>query len=230
MIKDSIARYEFIPGRRIALVMRGDIPMSRFVLLCVGGLFVFYGGWWYMSSLEIRQGQPPIWGGQYRAWFPGDLFLILFLAASVVYYQERGISVAGWVQIVAPIAGLAVGVMMFRFQISPEELADPWRMFAPTRLWHQLVIYTIGVYAAIRYAIPAVWSIATEGVGVSLGWVVMLGILGIVMYVACLVYDATHPLTQWNPDRPLHAPLAERYRTPAVVKTVMAAYHLLVGS
>jgi hypothetical protein len=105
----------------------------RVLYLWLAGIVIFYGGWLFVASFEARVALPPIWGGQYRAWFPGDLFLLVLLAVAVVYCTEH-VSVSGWTTLLGLVLGLIVGLAMFRYQITPRELADQWLMFSPTRI------------------------------------------------------------------------------------------------
>ena len=201
--------------------------MLRVLYLWLAGIVIFYGGWLFVASFEARVALPPIWGGQYRAWFPGDLFLLVLLAVAVVYCTEH-VSVSGWTTLLGLVLGLIVGLAMFRYQITPPELADQWLMFSPTRILHQVVIYTIGVFAFVRFVLPAAWSIVKNGIAPSAGCLVVVGVIGIVGYALCLAYDWTHPIEAWDMLHPIHAPLAEQYLTDFIKQSVATLYHLFL--
>ena len=198
--------------------------MLRVLYLWLAGIVIFYGGWLFVASFEARVALPPIWGGQYRAWFPGDLFLLVLLAVAVVYCTEH-VSVSGWTTLLGLVLGLIVGLAMFRYHLTPREFDDQWLMFFPFRVPQPAVIYTIGVFAFVRFILPAAWSIKS-GIAPSACWLVVIGIVGAIGYVACLVYDGTHPIEAWDMLHPIHAPLAEQYRSDFITKLVTTLYNL----
>ena len=129
--------------------------MLRYVLMYVAITTYIYGGMWATSKLEPRKHPWGLWRGQYRALFPGDLGLGLALVAGVALMWSTNDTTPWWWKLVSLILGIALGTALFLFQISPEEKVDG-RMYAPTRIWHQLFIWGLISAGALAYELPAI--------------------------------------------------------------------------
>lgn len=197
--------------------------------LCLAVIFtailyaVFYGGWLVLAGLEERPGPPPFWDGQFRSFIPGDLFLWAAMGTSIALYAENELSRYAWLLPVGGTLGLAVAAVLFWSQFSEAEKAHPdamWIWIAPTRVWHQLFTWGIGITLFAAFVVPVLVAYAGGQVR-SAGPLLVL--LFLAAYASCMVYDATH-WAEPIPDRPIHAPLKERFRADWLTRFVSFLY------
>lgn len=174
----------------------------------VGVLFIYgmmFGLRFFLEAAPSRW--LPLWDKQYKTFFPGDLVaLIPFLAAVLTLASTTLSRQSGWWQnpvwhLCAFVFAGAVAIVLFNFQISPEE-TEAGLKGAPTRVWHQLIIWWLGLFLGVSLGVPVLFAL--DGWTV-LRWVVLAGAM---VWAALLVYDFFHaiPFEEWNPERPIHAP------------------------
>ncbi len=125
----------------------------------------------------------PVWRDQSKAFLPGDLGLSLLLAVSMYLQVGKGTPWwMGWV-------GIAVGVLVYklarRFTYTPNDYTpQAWR--SPSKKWHDMVMYIVFVALLVWFAVPAYFTSWSDGVAVRL-----LGLGGLLLWVACMVKDMT---------------------------------------
>ncbi len=186
--------------------------MLRYVLMYVAVIAYIYGGMWATSKFEPRKHPWGLWRGQYRALFPGDLGLGLALVAGVALMWSTNDTTPWWWKLVSLILGLALGIVLFLFQISPEEKVDG-RMFAPTRIWHQLFIWGLISAGALAYELPAI-GLAVWHWRMSYLEPLLLMALGLAIWIGCSRWDVARAKagTLLDPEHPIHVAREPRAR------------------
>ncbi len=170
----------------------------------VAVLAYIYGGMLLTSLLEDRHRPLPWWRGQYRALFPGDFGLALALVAGVALAEQASVSTATSWRVFSVVGGLALGLVLLKYQITPEEIARGV-MFAPTRIWHQVFVWGFLSAGALAYIVPGLWKAAAH-YNRSYDALLALMALGLAIWLGCAVWDGVRG-DFVDPERyPIHAP------------------------
>lgn len=183
--------------------------MARYACLYAGILAYIYGGLAAASLLEERSNPWSLWHGQYRALFPGDLGLALALVVGFALVDSTKARTAHAWKVFAMVTGLAVGAVLFAFQISAEEHVRGV-MFAPTRIWHQLFVWGLLTALAVAYIVPGV-LLALFQPSLRHALLLLLLAVGVAVWVACGVVDAGRG-SFLDPAYPIHAPWKPMYQ------------------
>ncbi len=199
----------------IATVLSGAMTLS----------LITYGVWFVLSFGEERHNyMPPLWWGQYKTFFPGDMFLWVSVGYGAALNRYHDLTSPPWLPAWSGIIiGFVVGVVLFFVQFSAEEKADPdaiWIWVAPTRVWHQFFIWWIGITLVVSLVVPVLTALVsgdlrTPSTGLTLAF--------LVVYLLHLLYDAVHPPLK-EPNKPVHAPLGREYRSAVLERFLRGIY------
>lgn len=183
--------------------------LARYACLYAGILAYIYGGLAAASLFEDRPHPWSLWDGQYRALFPGDFGLALAFVAGYALARSVKVRPPRWWRTVSVFAGLAVGAVLFTYQISPQEYVEGV-MFAPTRIWHQIFVWGLLSVVTLRHIAPGVWAAVMHPDHGHLRCLVFI-CLGLAVWVGCGFWDATRG-NFLDPAYPIHAPWKAEYR------------------
>ncbi|HRF28657.1 MAG TPA: hypothetical protein PL051_03405 [Candidatus Saccharibacteria bacterium] len=203
--------------------MRATGSVSTALEVAFSVCVVIYGVWFMLSYFEDRSSNPPFWRGQFKTFFPGDVFLALAIGFAITTVLVNQLNIPAWVPVAGAVAGFAVGVFLFFVQFSSEEKADPeaiWIWIAPTRVWHQFFVWWAGITLVATFVVPVLVAVVS---GSHRSALALLTVVFMAVYVGHLVYDGVHP-PEKVPGKPVHAPLKQEYRADWLEELVRKVY------
>ena len=137
----------------------------------------------------------PIWKGQWRSFFPGDLFLGLGVAGFMTYAASMPDQHGRWFQqgwwqvvviVVATIAAIVLTILM------DKPAMEPTALLSPSKLFHNGLLY-IG-YGSLA-ALCAVGGVAGHWGSASVWWV-LVPLVPFVFWVLTVIADGRKPLEE----------------------------------
>lgn len=182
-----------------------------------------YFVWFYLSYFEVRTSNPPFWRGQFKTFFPGDVFLGAAIGLAYAVAKNHTLHGPSWLPASGIILGFMVGALLFFFQFSPEEKADPnaiWIWAAPTRVWHQFFVWWVGIALVMWLVVPVVTTLVSGDLRTTSAVLVPVFM---VVYAGHLAYDGLRP-PEKVPGKPVHAPLRPELRSDRLEEILSKVY------
>lgn len=141
----------------------------------------------------LGPGRTPVWTGQSRAFLPGEAGLALMVA--VMWEYRSRAQVPSWTHtarfmLISEVVMVLVFVLVRKYLYTPRDYTpEAWR--SPSKRYHDVVMYLLFGWLVLVVCAPVLlfgdWSVGTMAK--------LLGLAGLVVWIAGNVWDFTHDET-----------------------------------
>lgn len=148
----------------------------------------------FLVGLIFETRLVPLWKGQARVFFPGDLAIGIMMVGLVGLYAKYPLGIDEKYVIIWHIIALLAAFLFFIIFRSNDAANYPkLSANSPTKWYHDICGYLISFYFILSFSLPQLYQAIRGKSHFCSSWVIFIA--GLALYGICLAYDTHHGYT-----------------------------------